>query len=387
MSNSLLKEKIREKAYEIGIDKIGFASAEPFYELEESIKEQHSKGHQSGFEHKILEERIYPEKIFDNPKAIISIALAYPSTIKDEPKRVRGERRGEFARASWGRDYHLILRERLNELIDFMQREIDPSANFKPMVDTGELIDVAVAARAGIGFIGKNGLLITKEFGSYVYLGEIITDIAFEPDELVDYDCGDCSRCITGCPTQALLGNGKINAQRCLSYQTQTKDYMPEEYRKKMGRVIYGCDICQIVCPYNQGVDNHLHWEMEPDYNKVRPELESMLSLSNKEFKNQFGDMAGSWRGKKPLQRNSIIALANYRDRTSVPTLLKLIDTDPRPMIRGTAAWAIAKIMRRNPNKELITFLEMALEKETELETISEFEQAIEELKRELYKY
>ena len=126
---------------------------------------------------------------------------------------------------------------------------------------------------------------------------------------------------------------------------------------------------------------------MEPDYNKVRPELESMLSLSNKEFKNQFGDMAGSWRGKKPLQRNSIIALANYRDRTSVPTLLKLIDTDSRPMIRGTAAWAIAKIMRRNPNEELITFLEMALEKESELETISEFEQAIEELKRELYKY
>lgn len=387
MSNSLYKKQIQEKAYEIGIDKIGFASAEPFYELEESIKEQHSKGHQSGFEHKILEERIYPKKIFDNPKTIISIALAYPSTIKDEPKRVRGERRGEFARASWGRDYHLILRERLNELIDFMQREIDPSANFKPMVDTGELIDVAVAARAGIGFIGKNGLLITKEFGSYVYLGEIITDIAFEPDELVDYDCGDCNRCISGCPTQALLGNGEMNAQKCLSYQTQTKDYMPEEYRKKMGRVIYGCDICQIVCPYNQGVDNHLHWEMEPDYNKVRPELESMLSLSNKEFKNQFGDMAGSWRGKKPLQRNSIIALANYRDRTSVPTLLKLIDTDPRPMIRGTAAWAIAKIMRRNPNKELITFLEMALEKETELETISEFEQVIEELKRELYKY
>lgn len=387
MSNSLYKKQIQEKAYEIGIDKIGFASAEPFYELEESIKEQHSKGHQSGFEHKILEERIYPKKIFDNPKTIISIALAYPSTIKDEPKRVRGERRGEFSRASWGRDYHFILRERLNELIDFMQREIDPLAKFKPMVDTGELIDVAVAARAGIGFIGKNGLLITKEFGSYVYLGEIITDIAFEPDELVDYDCGDCSRCITGCPTQALLGNGKINAKRCLSYQTQTKDYMPEEYRKKMGRVIYGCDICQIVCPYNQGVDNHLHWEMEPDYNKVRPELESMLSLSNKEFKNQFGDMAGSWRGKKPLQRNSIIALANYRDRTSVPTLLKLIDTDPRPMIRGTAAWAIAKIMRRNPNEELITFLEMALEKETELETISEFEQAIEELKRELYKY
>lgn len=384
MNYSLIKEKIKDKAYEIGINKIGFTSAEPFYDLEKSIKEQHKKGHQSGFEHKILEERIYPDKIFDNPQSIISIALAYPSRIQSEPPRVRGERRGEFARASWGRDYHFILREYLNELIDFMKEELGTEAHFKPMVDTGELIDVAVAARAGIGFIGRNGLLITKEFGSYVYLGEIITNIPFDPDSLVDYDCGDCMRCIDGCPTQALLGNGEINAQKCLSYQTQTKDYMPEEYRRKMGKVIYGCDICQIVCPYNQGIDFHLHQEMEPEYEKVRPKLEPMLTVSNREFKEQFGDMAGSWRGKKPLQRNAIIALANYRDKSAIPKLLELIETDPRPMIRGTSAWAISKIMSRNPNVQLIDFLEDALEKESEIDTITEFNLAIESLKNNL---
>jgi len=379
-----LKDQIREKAYEIGIDKIGFTHAEPFYDLEDSIREQHKKGHQSGFEHKVLEERIYPELIFDRPKSIISIALAYPSEIKNEPKRIRGERRGEFARASWGRDYHFVLQNHIDELIEYMRVLLGEEAEFKPMVDTGELIDVAVAARAGIGFIGRNGLLITKEFGSYVYLGEIITNIPFEPDPLVDYDCGDCRRCIDSCPTQALLGNGEMNAQKCLSYQTQTKNYMPEEYRKPMRRVIYGCDICQIVCPYNQGKNFHLHEEMEPDYEKVRPELEPMLTISNREFKEKFGEMAGSWRGKKPLQRNAIIALANYRDRSSIPTLLQLIEKDPRPMIRGTAAWAISKMMERNPNEEIIFFLEEALKKEEDLETIDEYTKAIQRLKENI---
>ena len=386
MDIAKLQDKIREKAYNLGIDKIGFASADPFYELEESIREQHKKGHQSGFEHKVLDERIYPEKIFDNPQSIISIALAYPSTIKNEPKRQRGERRGEFARASWGTDYHIILEDYLSKLIEFMHEETTGQASFKPMVDTGELIDVAVAARAGIGFIGRNGLLITKEFGSYVYLGEIITDIPFEADSPVDYDCGDCNRCIVGCPTQALLGNGEMNAKKCLSYQTQTKNYMPEEYRRKMGKVIYGCDICQIVCPYNRGVDFHLHEQMEPEYEKVRPELDPLLTISNREFKEQFGDMAGSWRGKKPLQRNSIIALANYRDKSSIPTLLGLIENDPRPMIRGTSAWAISKIMKRNPNQEIISFLEAALEKEEDEQTIFEFQKSLSHLRENLIK-
>ena len=161
---------------------------------------------------------------------------------------------------------------------------------------------------------------------------------------------------------------------------------MPDKYRRKMGKVIYGCDICQIVCPYNQGIDFHLHEDMEPEYEKTRPELEPLLTISNREFKERFGEMAGSWRGKKPLQRNAIIALANYRDRSSIPTLLGLIENDSRPMIRGTSAWAISKIMRRNPNREIIAFLEEALEKEEDEETVREFQQAIHQLKENLLK-
>ncbi|MCC5890443.1 MAG: tRNA epoxyqueuosine(34) reductase QueG [Alkalibacterium sp.] len=378
--SQLLKEKIIKKAEDIGINKIGFTHADPFYDLEDKLHAQQEKGHHSGFEHPVIEERIYPDKIFDEPKSIIAIALAYPSKMRNKPPRVKGERRGEFARASWGKDYHFVLREKMDELIAYIREEAGETVSFKPMVDTGELVDVAVAQRAGLGFIGRNGLLITEEYGSYVYLGEIITNIEFEPDQEVSFGCGDCTRCVDACPTDALLGDGRMNAQRCLSYQTQTKGYMPKEYRRNMGHVIYGCDICQIVCPHNKGIDSHFHEDMEPDPESTMPELKPLLTISNKEFKNQFGDLAGSWRGKKPLQRNAIIALANYRDFSAVPDLLNVIEKDPRPMIRGTAAWAVATITKKRPNQDILDFLKEALEKESEPETVVEMAEAIAEL-------
>lgn len=385
MSNQMLKEKIQMKAKEIGIDKIGFTHAEPFYPFEERIQAQREKGHHSGFEHPVLEERIYPDKIFDQPKSIISIALAYPSKMKQRPKTKPGEPRGMFARASWGIDYHDILRDRMNKLIEYIKEAAEEAnlgeSTFKPMVDTGELIDVAVAQRAGLGFIGRNGLLITEEFGSYVYLGEIITNIEFEVDEEVPFGCGDCTRCVDACPTGALLGDGRMNANLCLSYQTQTKGYMPNEFRQAMGRVIYGCDICQVVCPYNRGIDNHFHVEMEPEPEVTMPELKPMLTISNREFREVYGPLAGSWRGKKPLQRNAVIALANNGERSAIPHLLRMIEEDPRPMMRGTAAWAVAKISQQAPNPEIESYLEEAMKQETEEETISEFQAALELLR------
>jgi epoxyqueuosine reductase len=221
-----LKEKIIAESKRLGIDKIGFASAEPFYELETLLVEQRARGYNSGFEHQIIEERIYPERTFENPQTIIAIALAYPTKMKE--KVPRDEKRGQFARASWGIDYHDILKQRLEALIEFIRSQAQDLKTkeqwrFAPQVDTGELVDVAVAQRAGLGFIGRNGLLITEEYGSFVYLGEIVTNIAFEVDEPVPFGCGDCTRCVKACPTKALLGDGRMNAQRCLSYQTQTK--------------------------------------------------------------------------------------------------------------------------------------------------------------------
>lgn len=384
-SGTLLKKRIIEESKRIGIDKIGFATAEPFDGLEERLKAQQAKGHHSGFEHKVIEERVYPELIFDQPKSIISIALAYPTKMSEPPQREKGVRRGEFARASWGQDYHDILRNRMERLIDYIRVTADKEVTFKPMVDTGELVDVAVAQRAGVGFIGRNGLLITEEFGSYVYLGEIITNLEFEPDEPVPFGCGECMRCVTACPTGALLGDGRINAKQCLSYQTQTKGMMDEQFRRKIGHVIYGCDICQIVCPYNRGKDFHFHDEMEPDPEKVMPKLKPLLIISNKDFKEQFGSMAGSWRGKKPLQRNAIIALGNSRDRTALPDLLRCIEEDVRPVIRGTAAWSISKIVTKRDDL-VIEFLHEALDKETDEEAVYEITQAIEVIRNKKLK-
>lgn len=376
-----LKEQVIEASKTIGIDKIGFTSAAPFDYLEASLKEQKANGHSTGFEHKVLEERLYPDLIFDQPKSIIAIALAYPTKIINKTART-GAKRGSFARASWGIDYHDILRDKMDQLISAIETlaDSDTEITFKPMVDTGELSDVAVAQRAGLGFIGLNGLLITPEFGSYVYLGEIITNIPFEPDTPMANQCGSCTRCIDYCPPQALMGDGRLNAKRCLSYQTQTKGFMPEEFRPKIRSVIYGCDICQQVCPFNKGKDFHFHPDMEPDPESVMPELQPVLTISNKQFKLQFGHLAGSWRGKKPLQRNAIIALANVKDRTAIPKLLELIDTDPRPVIRGTAAWALSQLVR-DVTPEILDFLETAAKREEEPEAQVEFDNALQILK------
>lgn len=376
-----LKEEIIEESKRLGIDKIGFTTAEPFDYLKESLEEQKAAGHTSGFEHPVIEERLYLEKTFDRPQSIIAIALAYPTKIHEEVPK--DEKRGQFARASWGIDYHDILRDRLNQLITFIQSRAsvwqqEEAWRFAPQVDTGELVDVAVAQRAGLGFIGRNGLLITEEYGSFVYLGEIVTNIVFEPDEPGVFGCGDCTRCVTACPTKALLSDGRMNAQRCLSYQTQTKGLMPNEYRKKMRNVIYGCDICQLVCPYNQGKDFHFHEEMEPKVEEVYPKLKPMLSLSNKEFKQQFGHLAGSWRGKKPLQRNALIALANLGDTSALHEIESCL-SDVRPVIRATAAWSIGRLGRKEPEKWLET-LEQMKQREEDQEVITEIIEAQEML-------
>src|SRR5699024_3050162 len=154
--------------------------------------------------------------------------------------------------------YHDVLRDRLEKLATYIQSKV-PTFSYKVMVDTGELSDRAVAERARIGFSGKNTLLITEEYGSFVYLGEIITNLPFTPDAPVEDSCGDCQICLDACPTGALVQGGQLNAQRCLAYITQTKDFVPDEFREKIGTRVYGCDTCQAVCPRNKGIDFHLH--------------------------------------------------------------------------------------------------------------------------------
>jgi epoxyqueuosine reductase len=377
MNAAKLKQEIIEYSKTIGIDKIGFASASVFEELKERLRQQQELGYQSGFEEPDIEKRTNPQLLLPGAKSIIAIALAYPSKMKNAPRSTKEERRGIFCRASWGQDYHMILRDRLNKLEEFIRSKV-PDAQLKSMVDTGELSDRAVAERAGIGWSGKNCSIITPEFGSFVYLGEMITNIPFPPDTPLEDRCGTCNKCVEVCPTGALVQGGQLNAQKCIAYLTQTKGFLPDEYRTKIGNRLYGCDTCQTVCPENKGKDFHLHPEMEPDPEIVKPKLKPLLHISNREFKEKFGSISGSWRGKKPIQRNAILALAHYKDETAIPDLIKLLHEDPRPVIRGTAAWALGKI----GNKRVIQDLEKAKERESDQEVILEIEKGLSMLRK-----
>ena len=355
-----IKEEIIKLSKEIGISKIGFTTADDFDYLEKSLRLAVEEGRNSGFEHKNIEERIKPKLSLASAKTIISIAVAYPHKLKQQPQKT-AYKRGKFTPNSWGLDYHYVLQDKLNRLAKGIE-ELTADFEYKGMVDTGALVDTAVARRAGIGFIGKNGLVISKEFGSYMFLGELITNLDIEPDQPVDYGCGDCNRCVTACPTSCLIGDGTMNAKRCLSFQTQDKGIMDLEFRKKIKTVIYGCDICQICCPYNKGLDNPLATEIDPEL--AHPELLPFLELSNGQFKEKFGHIAGSWRGKNILQRNAIIALANANDRSAIPKLLEIIDKGQNPIHIATAIWALGQLVRE-ANPEMIELV-LAVKNPTE---------------------
>ncbi|EHJ52260.1 tRNA epoxyqueuosine(34) reductase QueG [Streptococcus macacae] len=349
-----IKREIKALAKSIGISKIGFTTADDFAYLEKSLRASVEEGRSSGFEHKNIEERIKPKLSLKSAKTIISIAVAYPHKLPSKPPKTQ-YRRGKITPNSWGLDYHYVLKDKLQRLAQGIEELCqDFSLEHKAMVDTGALVDTAVAQRAGLGFIGKNGLLISKEFGSYMYLGELITNLEIEPDQPVDYDCGDCNRCLEACPTSCLIGDGTMNARRCLSFQTQDKGMMELEFRKKIKTVIYGCDICQICCPYNKGIHNPLASEIDPEL--AEPELIPFLDLSNSQFKKRFGKIAGSWRGKNILQRNAIIALANAHDRTAIVKLLEIIEKEQNAIHAATAIWALGEIVKK-PTEGLYDFI------------------------------
>ncbi|MDM5328470.1 tRNA epoxyqueuosine(34) reductase QueG [Neobacillus sp. CF12] len=376
MNIDQLKEEVIAYSKTIGIDKIGFTTADPFTELKNRLIRQQELGYHSGFEEPDIDKRVSPSLLLPEPRSIISIALAYPSKMKVRVEGKKGERRGFFSRASWGLDYHHILRDRLKKLEEFILEKV-PEARLKSMVDTGELSDRAVAVRAGIGWSGKNCAVMTPEFGSYVYLGEMITSIPFAPDSPMEDQCGSCTACIEACPTGALVQGGQINAQRCIAFLTQTKAVIPEEFRDKIGNRVYGCDSCQTSCPVNKGKDFHFHEEMEADPEIAKPLLRPMLKMSNREFKNKFGPVAGSWRGKRPIQRNAIIALAHFKDESAVPDLLGVLENETSSVLKETAAWALGKI----GSPEAVEALERAALKEDDLNVKSEIEKSLLKLK------
>ncbi|GGG24199.1 tRNA epoxyqueuosine(34) reductase QueG [Paenibacillus abyssi] len=371
-----LKAELLEALPSLGIDKLGIASAEPFRELKHTLYRHRELGYESGFEEPDLDKRTDPALLFDDPQSIISIAVAYPSKLKNAPKSEPGAHRGILSRSAWGMDYHHVLRNRLARLEAWLKERI-PHFRAESMVDTGELVDRAVAQRAGIGWSAKNCSIITPEFGSWVYLGEMLTNLPLPPDIPIIDQCGECTKCIDACPTGALVGPGQLNAQRCVSFVTQTKGFVSDEMMRKIGNRLYGCDTCQVVCPVNKGLNWTHQPELQPDPDQVKPLLVPMLTLSNREFQEKYGTSSSSWRGRKPLQRNAVIALGNFKDASAVPALIAVLREDPRPVLRGTAGWSLGRI----GGKEAEAALSEAARHEQDGEARSMIEDALGQIK------
>ncbi len=370
-----LKEEMLAAAPSLGIDKIGIASADPFTSLKQILLRHRELGRESGFEEPDIEKRTNPALLFENPQSIIAIAIAYPSKLKDPPKSEPGARRGIMSRSAWGEDYHRVLRDRLAKLEAWLRERI-PDLRVESMVDTGALSDRAVAERAGIGWSAKNCSIISPELGSWIYLGEMITNIPFEPDEPITDSCGSCTKCIDACPTDALVGPGQLNSSRCISFVTQTKGMLSDEFMRKIGNRLYGCDTCQTVCPINRGKNWTHQTELQPDMELVKPLLVPLLTIGNKEFQARYGRTSSAWRGKKPIQRNAVIALGNFKEASAVPDLIRVLEQDTRPVLRGTAAWSLARIGGEQAKSALLE----ASMKETDEEALQAIANALAQL-------
>lgn len=342
-----LKKFIIEKSKEINIDICKFTDCQALSNLKEYLLYRENNNLITSFEEKNLMKRIDPKLSLDTCKSIIVLGLSY--NIEFEEK-VDYKLKGKLSNSSWGQDYHKVLRNKIESLIHAIEEKT--SFEYEYFVDTGPLVDRELAKKSGLGYYGKNSSIINPEYGSFIFIGYILTDLKIEEDKAIEEECGDCRLCIDACPTGALEGPYNVNPKKCISYLTQTKDHIPVGLRSKMGINIYGCDTCQLVCPKNKSAKKSNNMEFFPKDTKGYMDLEELLEISNRKFKKKYGHMAGSWRGKTILKRNAIIALANMNRRGNIEFLIKELK-DPNPMIREYAQWAIINIYLTNYYKNI----------------------------------
>ncbi|MBV8149265.1 MAG: tRNA epoxyqueuosine(34) reductase QueG, partial [Candidatus Eremiobacteraeota bacterium] len=244
---------------------------------------------------------------------------------------------------AWSGDYHREVRR----VLDAVARALDAFAQAPVSAvacDVAPLAERAFAARAGLGWIGKHTNLIAPGLGSYVFLGEVVTTLELEADPPLAKTCGACRRCVDVCPTGALRGDYTIDARRCIADLTQRTDGIPRELRALLGEWLWGCDICQIVCPPNAIAGKTPIDDGIANEESAQPSLVSLLRMRSGEFKRKYARGAVGWRGAAVLRRNAAVALGNALDRSAVPALSDSLAKDPHPMVRAHVAWALGRI-------------------------------------------
>ena len=331
-----MKLMITDIAKNMGIDVIGFTSTLNYSYLHDFLLNRVKKNYSCEFEEQDINKRLDARNLFPKCKSIIAIGVPYGEGYK----RPLTLTKGLLSVSSYGEDYHRKVKFILNNLAENIKKYID--FEFVPCVDTTPLLDREICKNAGIGQYGKNSLLISNNYGSFINLGYLLTDIEIENNTVIKTVdiCGDCDICVKSCPNNAISKDGGINSQKCVSNLTQTKKYIPVEFRRNMRNQIYGCDVCQLVCPKNK---KHLEVPATEDYSNLQVDLEELLVISKSGFKNKYGSLSGSWRGKNIWKRNALISIANLR-LNSMFDLVKEELKNPSEMIKIYSSWSLMKL-------------------------------------------
>ena len=327
---------LEQLAAKLGLDVIGAVPAEPYDETERHIGDRRARGLFAGMRFTMAQPEIscHPERLFPGARTVVSAALCYYAPA---PEPEPGE--GRLARYTWS-DRYAELREKLDELGRRLGGE------YRVLVDENQHVDREAAARSGVGFYGKNTLLITKRCGSWVVLGTLVTAAELEPTSPLDLDCGSCTLCIEACPTGALDEPGTLDSTKCLSYWTQAPEPIPEEYRAEIGDMVYGCDICQDVCPWNRGIEKRRADTTPPAGAEPTVSLVEWLEADGEELVRRYDRLYVPKNDPRYLKRNALVALGNSGGGEQRSAAEAFLD-DPDPMLREHAEWALQRLQAK----------------------------------------
>ena len=380
-----LATQIKELGEEIGLDIVRIANAESFPETEKHIIESIEKGYipENDYHHKknYLEKtehinpnkigkRCNPKSILKRAKSIISVAQGYLIE-ETEDVQDKGQLCGKIAKYDAGNFYYDV-KLKLKRIIDFINQKTDSKYKSKNKSNYVSLVEKPIAQRAGVGWYGKNGIIITERFGSWVVLGEIITELELETDESLRRDCGDCTICIDSCPTKAIVSPYIIDRSRCLQYISERPMKVSLDFREVWEDKLYGCTICQEVCPKNYKVKPKKY---KPEYGYIGSKIPliPLLTITEEEFQDYFAYNQIAMRPREAIKRNAALALGSIGDPRAVVSLIKVLREDDNSIVRGHTAWALGKI---GGEKAKFT-LEKALKSEEDIEVREEIINAL----------
>jgi epoxyqueuosine reductase len=353
-----LTAKVRDRALALGFDLVGVAPAFPVPHVN-AYRDWLARGYHGEMAYLArpdrVERRQNPAAILPGARSVVCVGLNYypgpaPAPLADDPAR------GRISRYAWGIDYHDLVLPWLEELALFIAAETQASTNHRAYVDTGPILERAYGAAAGLGFVGKNTNLIHPRMGSWLFLGEVLTNAVLEPTPVESsISCGTCTRCLDTCPTGALIAPYVLDARRCISYLTiELKDPIPRDLRPLMSSWIYGCDVCQEVCPWQRfatPTGERALLGRGPD--RAAPLLVDLARLDQDSFEQRYQNTSIKRIGRARLLRNVAIGLGNWGAEEAVCPLEGLL-TDPEPLVRGHAAWALSRLGSRAARTTLL---------------------------------